>query len=688
MFLKFLDFIIENYYHFENIYELIFENIDLFFEKALKVENDEISKKIKHYYNSYIWNKSLYDYKQTKTEKELINWYYILEKIWDLYLINKFFNFWIEKYWETKEYKHIFNIFLKNKDKIQENSIKVKNKIEKQKNLFLFEYYLNKWNLEKAKSLLKNAILLDPYDDKLYKNYDLLRNLYLKNLQDEFWKRYFYEELGKYLKDIKDKKNFEIFIKNTKDNDIKIRIVNYLIENNIFEKSYLEKIKQKIIKDYVNENIKNDQKNFKFQINILNRLIQTKRLDRLIWDLQYAFNYFDLADKKKLKKVVIKIKEITGDRIRKDILNINLDDYFMKFTRLKDKDLLFFYEKLWWFIKAQVNISLWLQILYMQSKSLAVKNLSKSIIDWIKSWKKISEVMASFKEIPKRDIALIKVGEEVGWFEYVFDSLKEYYQDTIYRKKKIKSMMIYPTITILVWILVLIAMLIYVFPKFVEIFKQFNAPLPFITQFFISLSDILRNYYIYLITLFLIVFVSLFLFFKTTTWYVVKSFLFLHLPVISQIHKRLEVINFLQTYYLLLKWGVNITTLFDFLIESSNNYFFQRELKLAKELIVTWDTISKALGLWENIASFKSVLLPVEIVYAIKVWEETWKLEEVLRNLIYNYKEDFKIFVNNLQQLIEPFLILFIWWLAFMLILSIFLPMINLYRILYSQIKI
>jgi type IV pilus assembly protein PilC len=102
--------------------------------------------------------------------------------------------------------------------------------------------------------------------------------------------------------------------------------------------------------------------------------------------------------------------------------------------------------------------------------------------------------LASFKEIPLRDINMLKIAEQVGGFMETFETLKLMYEDYIFRKKKLKSMMIYPSIVIFVAFSIIVLMLMFVFPKFVEIYSQFDIQLPLPTKIMLILSDFLQHH--------------------------------------------------------------------------------------------------------------------------------------------------------------------------------------------------
>ena len=700
---KLLDFVNKNYLFFpeEERNYLINLDINKFFLSAFTRINAnkklvKIWVKLLEFKEDYKKNPCEFDYTKCNNEKQLIKWFKFIVFIKNPDKLDSLFDFWKEKYWETQNYKKFYEKYLVTKNDILKKLEEYKETEKFKLSIQQLERLIYEKNDQKAKLLLKKLIANYPEKIKLYNYFEKISKTSaekykenLENLKEEneidfsiLSSENYQNQNNETYENLSDKKliqKLNIFLKK-QELEKWIKLSNYILEHrkNI-NKRKVKKIKQKLIKIKLDQVKKEQQKEYNNELKILEKLIQDKRQDRALWLLQWLFSKYSFINKKWLKKYIPKIYKLEQEQ--QDIKNINkLELFLFKYTKLTEKDLFFFYDKMAWFISAQMDIKTALTILQWQAKSIWLKKLTYKLISWINTWKNITDILSEFKEIPRKDLSMIKVSEQVWSFDKTFTTLKQMYEDIIFRKRKIKSMLIYPSITIFVAFVIIVLMLMFVFPKFVEIYNQFDIELPLPTRIMLFLSDFLQNNFIIFLwsIIWFIIFITLF--FKTKIWYIVKSWLLLKIPIIRELHKKNETLLFLENFSAMLKWWLSISEILDFLIEWTSNYFFQKEFTLIKMLVLSWDPISKAMGIQDNIVAYKSSILPIDIWYAISVWEKTWKLTEIIENLLGNYKKEFKLYLDNFQQVIEPSLILIIWWLIFILVLAIFLPMMWIYQ--------
>jgi len=247
--------------------------------------------------------------------------------------------------------------------------------------------------------------------------------------------------------------------------------------------------------------------------------------------------------------------------------------------------------------------------------------------------------------------------------------------------------MIYPSIVLFVAFIWIFVMLGFVFPKFAQMFKQLNVDLPTVTLMVIHVSDLIQKHYIYLIWWIIWIIIFFKLLFKTDIWHVIKSYLLLYLPVFKELHKRNELINFLNNFYILYSNWINIEKTLDYLIKWATNYFFKKELENIRLLVVTWDNVSTAFGYNNDEIVNHSKFLPDDFVFLMYVWEETGEIASILKDYLKQEKEDYKMFIWKFQQLIEPMLIVFIASIILILVVAIILPISTMYATIWQQIK-
>ena len=126
--------------------------------------------------------------------------------------------------------------------------------------------------------------------------------------------------------------------------------------------------------------------------------------------------------------------------------------------------------------------------------------------------------------------------------------------------------------------------------------------------------------------------------------------------------------------------------LLDSLKTSSNvvsNIHYKKEIVRIKNEVESWLTMSKSL--WLNMEYETSIylnkLFPEEFAYIVNTWEETWTLSDSLKKIWNNYTSDLKRYIWNLATMLEPFIIIIVWTLVWVIVIAIMLPFFKLWEI-------
>ena len=84
----------------------------------------------------------------------------------------------------------------------------------------------------------------------------------------------------------------------------------------------------------------------------------------------------------------------------------------------------------------------------------------------------------------------------------------------------------------------------------------------------------------------------------------------------------------------------------------------------------------------DQIQSWKeNFLFPIEMASVVKIWEETWRLSELLTKSSIKYNKQIDTLVKNMQTAIEPLVIVIVWWIIWTLIMAIMLPFFNMVNV-------
>lgn len=137
-----------------------------------------------------------------------------------------------------------------------------------------------------------------------------------------------------------------------------------------------------------------------------------------------------------------------------------------------------------------------LRILEGQSRPGTLKNALMDVIEDIEGGNTLSEAMAKQpKAFDNLYVNMVKAGEAGGALEVILQRLAEFKEKAQALKRKIVGAMIYPAAVITVAVAIVSFIMIWIIPKFKEIFLGFGVELPGVTVFLIDISDWMLNYW-------------------------------------------------------------------------------------------------------------------------------------------------------------------------------------------------
>ena len=133
-------------------------------------------------------------------------------------------------------------------------------------------------------------------------------------------------------------------------------------------------------------------------------------------------------------------------------------------------------------------------------------------------------------------INLIKAAELVGDLESTLDDMSEYYNEREATKKQMISALTYPIVILVFATIVLVFLLVYIVPKFADIYLSLNAKMNPYTQFLLDLSAFLNSKGLWVLLLLIsAVFVFRILYKKLKAFRLIIQYILMHIPVIGKL---------------------------------------------------------------------------------------------------------------------------------------------------------
>src|SRR5881392_1422165 len=163
-------------------------------------------------------------------------------------------------------------------------------------------------------------------------------------------------------------------------------------------------------------------------------------------------------------------------------------------------DLVVFTRQLATMIDAGFAMVQSLQALAEQTTNKVMRDTIKDVCTRVEGGDSFSEALGKHpKTFNKLYVCMVAAGERGGLLAEILARLATYLENTSKLRKKVKSAMMYPTAVTVIAIGITIFLLIKVVPVFGEVYKGFGQKLPGPTQFLISISNVIKNYILYIL---------------------------------------------------------------------------------------------------------------------------------------------------------------------------------------------
>jgi len=356
----------------------------------------------------------------------------------------------------------------------------------------------------------------------------------------------------------------------------------------------------------------------------------------------------------------------------------------MLFSSVSKKEVWQFVNKLSIFLNSGIDIKWALAILIKQTKNPYMKDITTEIRANIDHGISISETMGQYPKVfDNLTTSLVNVWEQTWKLWLILDQLDMTLLENIELKWKVKWAMIYPVILLSLTILMVVFMMVFIIPRITESFNKAWSELPKLTQIVVSISDFLINEWYILIAWIAFIVLIIKIINSTYMWKIFFATLFTKLPIFGFVVKQSNIVYFIKAFTLLQNSWVLLLDAIKTASRVVPNLMYKKELIRVKNEVEIWLTISKSLWLNLNYETsvYQNKLFSEEFAYVVSTWEETWSLSKSLEKVWINYNKELKRYIWNLSSMMEPIIIVIVWFLVWVIVVAIMLPFFELGKV-------
>jgi len=322
-------------------------------------------------------------------------------------------------------------------------------------------------------------------------------------------------------------------------------------------------------------------------------------------------------------------------------------------------------------VMTNAGISIHDSIKEVQNSSVDVelKKIFSNINDDLNSGLSLTQAMMPYrKEVGDVTLAMVELGESTGNMSESLEKLAEILEEMEENRQKFKKAMRYP-ITVMVAIAIAFTILmVYVVPKFKEIFSKFKTELPLPTKILLFMEHMIHDYGFYLLAGIIVIIV----FFK---YMLVNSEEFkrkfdkyiLRVYLIGKISFYATMARFTLVFTELIRSGIPIADALETALLTLDNIHLKERLSAVNISVQRGVSLTEAFretGLFEGM-----------LIQMIKAGEQSGTLDKMLEKVTNYFKSKFNEIIDNISSYVEPILLAFIAGMVLLMALGIFMPM-------------
>ncbi len=335
--------------------------------------------------------------------------------------------------------------------------------------------------------------------------------------------------------------------------------------------------------------------------------------------------------------------------------------------KVKSKEIQIFTRQFATLINAGIPVVESLGVLIQGSTTPVLKNVLSKAKASIEGGKALADSLSQHVTVFDNFYCnMVRAGEASGALDVILGRMSVYLEKTEKLKNQIKSAMMYPVMVLLVAALVIALILIFIIPKFQDMYKTSGSELPALTQMVIGLSQWLQSYWWAALIVGVFVPIGVKNFYATEDGKKAIDELLMKIPIFGDVFIKSGVARFSRTMATLLSSGVPLLDAIEVGAKTVGNAVIERYLLRSREMVAVGKGFSGPIN--------KIPIIPKMVAQMIEIGEQTGSLDTMLGKIADFYEDEVDNAVKGMMTLIEPILLVFIGGIIAVLVLAMYLP--------------
>lgn len=326
-------------------------------------------------------------------------------------------------------------------------------------------------------------------------------------------------------------------------------------------------------------------------------------------------------------------------------------------------------------IEAGVSIVSALLILEEQTHDKLLVPTIADVRANVESGTLLSRALAAHPRVFNRlYVAMVEAGEASGTLDAILDRIATQIEKETKIRRKVKGAMTYPIVVLSFAFLVLTGLLLFIVPIFVGIFTELHGHLPALTQYVVNLSDALKAAWFVIFPAIGVSIWGLLRLKRTERGRQIWDRTRLKMPLkIGDVVLKVTMARFSRTLATLVGSGVDIVRALEITGATSGNWVIEQALDEVRTRVHEGVPIAQPL--------VENPIFPAMVSQMIKIGEETGELEKMLSKIADFYEDEVDTAIAALTSIIEPLMMIGVGAIVGVIVISMYLPMFSMYKL-------
>jgi type IV pilus assembly protein PilC len=358
-----------------------------------------------------------------------------------------------------------------------------------------------------------------------------------------------------------------------------------------------------------------------------------------------------------------------------------IEDLFKSWQRVDMRELAVFSRQFATLVGSGMPMLRTLQTLEEQTQDEQIRDATAGIRADVEAGSSLEQAMERYPKVFDRLFrAMVRSGEQSGRLDVVLDRVAFQVEKTDALRREVKSALMYPALVFGFATVVLIAIVAFVIPVFVNIFEELakehpqeKAELPIPTKICVGASNLLTGSWFIVIPVLAIAFLAFFKWKKTDRGHELWDRFKLRLPFkVGDVIQKVALARWSRTFAGSVSAGVPMLQAIKLTGETAGNTVVERSMEDVYASVKRGGTLAGPIE--------ANAIFPPMVGHMVSVGEESGQLQQMLSKVADFYEAEVDAKVKALTALIEPIMIVFVGGIVGFIVISMYLPMFSIYE--------